>query len=134
MLTIRPEQFAGFQVLADEHLEQALCDFAREELALWVEGWPPEMLLERVRSGIGRARAYGFTWESSIAKFVALMLRIAPNFDEYPPIAALLARTDIPPEARADLLFTDISPEDWSRAEDRYNIYAWQDYAGGPVI
>ncbi|MBX3669487.1 MAG: hypothetical protein KF778_13900 [Rhodocyclaceae bacterium] len=110
----------------DERLRNALFAYLRNEQTVWVENSPDDELRQRIEWGIRRARWHGMTWESSIMKFVGLMFRIAPNFDEYPPIAALLARTDVAPDQLADLLFSEISGEQWEAAMERYDPAAWE--------
>jgi hypothetical protein len=119
-------QTEGFDKVAEQHFADKLIAYLREKQTVWVKNSPDEELRQRVRWGINHARSHGLTWESSIMKFVGLMFRIAPNFDEYPPVAALLARTDVTPDELADLLFTEISPEQWESAMDCYDPSAWQ--------
>jgi hypothetical protein len=133
-MKIPAAKFDAFQSSAEEAFVNDLLRFARRELEVWVRHDPDDILRERIRSGIARARSHGFAWQSSIAKFVSLMLRFAPNFDEYPPIRQLLDRTDVEPEARADLLFTEIAAEHWEGAEVRDDALAWQDFATGRVL
>jgi hypothetical protein len=134
MFTFRQDQFDTFQQMADEPFVVAMLDFARKDLAAWVQFDSDAILRERIKSGMARARAHGFQWQSSMAKFVTLMLRFCPNFDSDPAVAALLARTDLAPEIRADLLFSDISAEQWAAIEERYEPAAWQEFATGPVL
>ena len=133
-LKITSATFDSFQPSAEEAFVEDLLRFARRELETWVRHDPDDILRERIRSGIARARSHGFQWQSSIAKFVSLMLRFAPNFDEYPPIRQLLDRMDVEPESRADLLFSEIAAEHWEGAEARYDALAWQDFATGRVL
>ncbi|EHR69961.1 hypothetical protein BurJ1DRAFT_1088 [Burkholderiales bacterium JOSHI_001] len=134
MLTFRPDQFDTFQQMADDAFVESMVGFARKELAPWVQFDSDAILRERIKSGVARARSHGFQWQSSLAKFVTLMLRFCPNFDSDPAVDALLARTDLAPEARADLLFSDITAEQWAAIEERYEPAAWQEFATGPVL
>ncbi|HUQ95776.1 MAG TPA: hypothetical protein VM120_29125, partial [Bryobacteraceae bacterium] len=92
----------------------------------WVASCSDEKLRQRVKTGIARARSHGFTWENSIGKFVCLMFRWAPNFDECPAMKSVLERSDVEPEARADLLF-DLTDEQWEAARRRYDPAAWEE-------
>jgi hypothetical protein len=112
--------------IAEERFCGKLMAYLRENQSVWVQYSPDEELRQRVKWGINRARWHGLTWESSIMKFVSLMFRIAPNFDEFPPVAALLARTDVSPDELADLLFTEITAEQWDAAMKRYDPTAWE--------
>lgn len=107
-----------------------LCDFARQNLGISVASLSEQELLWRVRGGIARAHSHGFTWQSSIATFVMLMLRFAPNFDEYPPIRAILESSPAN-EERVDRLLTEIPGEAWSEVEDRYDPQAWYEFGMG---
>lgn len=126
-LKINSEQMKALQDVPEREFSDRLCVFARENLERAVESLRDEELLWQVQSGINRARSHGFTWQSSIATFVMLMLRFAPNFDEYPPIRAILGGTG--EEERADRLMTDISGEEWGEVEDRYDPSGWYDFA-----
>jgi hypothetical protein len=126
VLKIRKDQIDTFDQIAEERFVDKLIAYLKERQSVWVANSPDDELRRRVRWGINRARSHGMTWESAIMKFVGLMFRIAPNFDEYPPIAALLARTDVPPNELADRLFTDITTEQWEAAMQRYDPAAWE--------
>lgn len=126
MLIIRKDQMDEFNKIAEQNFADKLITYLRDKQTVWVKNSQDEELRQRVRWGINRARWHGLTWESSIMKYVSLMFRIAPNFDEYPPVAALLARTDVTPDELADLLFTEISPEQWEAAMKRYDPAAWE--------
>ena len=134
MFTFQQDQFDAFQRMADGPFVDAMLAFARKDLANWVQFDSDAILRERIKSGMARARSHGFQAESSLAKFVALMLRFCPNFDADPAVDALLARTDVAPESRADLLFSDITAEQWAAIEERYEPAAWLEFATGPVI
>ncbi len=134
MMQIRPEQFAAFQEETEAAFVEKLLLFARENLTVWVKSAPDPILRERIRSGIARARSHGFAWQSSLAKFVTLMLRFSPNFDHDPAAAALLGRKDVLPESRADMLFSEITAEQWEAIEDAFDPYAWAEFASGPVL
>ncbi|MBL8474398.1 MAG: hypothetical protein JNM98_21600 [Rhodocyclaceae bacterium] len=125
-MRIGSKQMEQLDRSGDERLRNALFAYLRNEQTVWVENSPDDELRQRIEWGIRRARWHGMTWESSIMKFVGLMFRIAPNFDEYPPIAALLARTDVAPDQLADLLFSEISGEQWEAAMERYDPAAWE--------
>ena len=108
-----------------EKFVDQLMGYLRSKQTIWVARYPDEELRHKILWGIARARTHGFTGASDIAKFVGLVFRVAPNFDEYPSIDALLSRTDVPPEERAKMLFTDIPPEHWEAARLRYDPAAW---------
>src|SRR5438270_6392629 len=133
VLSIRPEQLKALSSVPEQAFADALYDFARDNLALWVRSLSPDVLRNRITSGVERARSHGFEWQSSIAAFVALMLRFSPNFDEYPPIRALLDENGAEREERAERLFTEITPEQWLAVEERYGPYAWYEFGAGTM-
>ncbi len=117
-----------FARISEAAFVEKLTQFARDNLGIWVSSLDDDELKWRVRSGIARARSHEFEWQSSIATFVTLMLRFAPNFDEYPPIRAILAQAGADKEARADRLLTDVSGEDWEAVTSRYDPEAWYEF------
>lgn len=124
-LQIRPEQMKVLDTVPEGEFRQQLCSFARANIAPYVASLTEPELLWQVRSGINRARSHGFAFQSSIASFVILMLRFAPNFDQYPPIRAILAGSG---EERADRLLS-LPAQDWLEVEERYDPAAWYDFA-----
>jgi hypothetical protein len=132
MIIIRPDQMQAFGEGPEQVFVENLCQFARTELTAWVESLDDKELLWRVRSAIARARSHGFTWQSSIAGFVALSLRFAPNFDAYPPARAILDALDTEREGRVERLMTELDGEHWEAVMDRYDPDAWFDFAPVP--
>lgn len=111
---------------SEESFIDRLMQYLRTEQTVWVADCSDEQLRQRVRCGVARARSHGFTWESSIGKFTALMFRYAPNFDQHPSIAAVLNCHDVPSEERADLLFSRVSVSQWDEAMQDYDPTAWK--------
>ena len=125
MVRIRAEQLQAFQPLAEAAFVNRVVQHLREYHASVVERLPDDMLRERVRYGLSRARQYGLSWESSLTAFVALMFEIAPNFDEHPRIQYVLRDERVPPNSRIDALQERVSEQDWEEAEQRYDEDAW---------
>ena len=115
--------------IPEQAFAENLRQFARAELSTWVDGFDDKELLWRVRSGIARARSHGFTLQSSIATFVALMLRFTPNFDEYPPIRAILEAPGGEREGRAERLMDEIDGAHWEAVIERYDPAGWYEFA-----
>ena len=126
MLKIRKSQMDQMNHKAEDQFIQRMMTYLREKQSVWVEDCSDEKLRQRIVWGIARARSHGFTWESSLAKYVGLMFRFAPNFDEYPPIEEILNRKDVPGEERIDLVYSEISTEQWRSVTDRYDPAAWE--------
>ncbi|WP_437894475.1 hypothetical protein [Sorangium sp. So ce124] len=131
MLKIRDEQRRALAEAQEARFVEALGAHLREHHPDAVGGVPAPVMRRRIERGVARARSHGLTWESSIATFVALMFKIAPNFDEYPPIRAVLAARGRPPDERVGQLFERIRGEDWQRAMRRYDARAWGLDEGG---
>ncbi len=131
MSTSRRAQFEASEPLPEEVFVRQLCQFARDNLEVYVAPLDDQALAWRVGSGISRARSHGFTWQSSIATFVTLMFRFAPNFDEYPPIRAILEAADADQEGRADQLMS-VSGEHWEAVEERFDPLAWYEFGPEP--
>jgi hypothetical protein len=141
MLVIRPEQFAAFDSVAEEDLQDRTIEHLRENHAdetvrlptgeFKVQDLSDETMLELVKHGFKRAREYGFTWESSLVSFVVLMITVAPNFDEQPAIKEVLQDESVEEDLRIDKLFEQTTEEDWETAEAQYEQEAWQLHTGG---
>jgi hypothetical protein len=117
MLVIRKEQVEVFKRDADNRYFQRLVQHLRKNYADQVDLPPDEILHERVRTGVDRARQHGFTLEKDITSFVALMFAVAPNFDHYPAVAEVLKDLAIRPEHRMKILLAVIPRRHWERPE-----------------
>ena len=78
-----------------------------------------------VRCGVGQARSYGMTWESSLAAFVVLMFEVAPNFEEHPLIRRVLQLPSVPPDSRIEELWKRTLDVHWQAARQNYDPDAW---------
>jgi hypothetical protein len=133
MLKIRGKQM---RVLADESFVRRLAVRLRKThsklpvillAGVTTVGQIPEpRLLEMVRTGVARARSYGLTDETSLATFVFLMFFVAPNFDEHPLIARVLADARIRPDSRVDELWEKIGDGNFEAARRNYSPGAWE--------
>jgi hypothetical protein len=90
-------------------------EFVRRNALKFVYRLDEDELRRRVVHCIGRARAHGLAWESSISTFVLHMITIHPRFDDQPYVASILADTSIPVEERVAALLQ--MPDDaWEQA------------------
>ena len=78
-----------------------------------------------VRRGITIAKQFGLNWESTIAKFVSLMVEVAPNFCLHPGIYPLLANPNIHQQLKIDDLFTLTDDSVWEEVAATYDSRAW---------
>jgi hypothetical protein len=146
-MRIRSEQMDAFRQQADEvfinGIEEHLLEEAAETIVrlplhtCTIEEVPSDILRQMIQNGINRARNYGLTWESTLFGFVWLMFDVAPNFDNHPLIRRILASDIQPEDRRIDLLWEQISDENWKATEDGYDPNAWhveyhEDYVDSP--
>jgi hypothetical protein len=122
---IRQEQMEAFEREAGRQFVDRLMAHIRPAPHRCPPGLDEATLRRMVVRGIERARGHGLTGQRAITLFVGLMFEVAPNFDEYPPIRALLARADRTPDARMDLLLDTLSPGQWHGALRRHDPAAW---------
>lgn len=136
MLTIRSEQFAVFQPVAEHSFARRVAAHLRAQHGaiavqlpdgvVTLAQLPNEKILSMVKSGIERARRYGLQWESSITAFVVVMFVAAPNFDEHPLIQRILRDDKLSPDLRIDHLWQHTSEQNWQAIKQRYDANAWQ--------
>lgn len=136
MLKVRAEQLDAFQSAADAALIRKMAKYVGERHAedvvkipsgiFLVKHLSDETLQQMIQTGCERARAYGLTWESSLAAFIVLMFVVAPNFDTRPAIQQILQEQTIPPNSRMDQLWRLTSEEEWDRANQNYAESAWR--------
>ncbi|HEV7920589.1 MAG TPA: hypothetical protein VGR02_07350 [Thermoanaerobaculia bacterium] len=93
MVILRQEQFDALAADAQRRFEDELRRFLLSGYPRAVAGIAEGELRTRIASAVARAAAsHGLTFQSSIAVFVAATFTAGERFDEYPPIAAILAR------------------------------------------
>jgi hypothetical protein len=115
-VAIRPKQLEALEYLAQTAFY--------ERLATHLRGFCPEIfdefsspeLTRFIAGAVAVARANGFTWQSSIASFVALMAVIGPNFHEAPRISAALRQMRSATEDRIAVLIRRLPAEAWDEA------------------
>lgn len=84
-----------------------------------------DRLRDKVRQGIARGRAFGLTWESTLAIFVTLSFVAAPNFCDHPAVYRSLTDTGVIPDLRIDLVTLTTTPQVWHEIEAAYDPGAW---------
>lgn len=104
-----------------ERLERYL----NEQQAAAVVNFPATAIRPMIRAGVARARGHGILSQAGIAMFVGLMFRIAPNFDEYPPIRAQLLKQEGTPDERILGLVDGVRAKHWKGALRRYDMRCW---------
>lgn len=105
MLLIRREQmevlaaarWRDFASLATRH-----CRVRHPEIC---DPLSDDALQLRVDSGLRRARSHGFEQSADLMRFLDMLLRIGPDADKQPWVAAILAQSKYAPSTRMDLIF-----------------------------
>lgn len=136
MLKLRPEQMAVFQPLADKMFITRLCQHLREDYAsetvrladgnFTVRKLSDDQLQKLAQVGVTRARSHGLEDEASLSAFVALMIGMAPNFDEHPLLLRMLADENTPPPERVTKLLEGATEQNWEAARQSYDVEAWE--------
>jgi hypothetical protein len=123
--TIRDEQMQALQRAQEEAFVRSVSDGLRNYHLDLVETIPEEQLLAMVARGIDRARRYGIRQKFGLAMFVELMLLVGEDFDEYPPIRAILLQPDIDPDDKMDRIIDTMTEPQWQGARRRSAPSAW---------
>jgi hypothetical protein len=89
---------AAFDAYAEERFVDRAASYVRTEFGSAIDPIDDVELRAMVKNGIARARRHGITLESSLVRFLLLMFQVAPNFDEHPAFACVLADADLPEE------------------------------------
>jgi len=105
-----------------EHIAGHLC----EEQADVLGGLSDSEITRRVRLGVKRARANGFTDPEPATAFVTLMFLVSPCFDRQPAIAAAIRAAAGTPAERLRALFGKTRETDWDEAA---KLGAWEELA-----
>jgi hypothetical protein len=125
MLVIKQSQIQHFIASDEEELVRVVRDGVRAANAERVADYDDEKLAEMVKFGIERARSHKIERAETIAAFVAVMLEIAPNFDEQEQIKMVLEDGNFPPDERFFQLFERVPEESWQAAENLYDARIW---------
>lgn len=124
MLTIRRAQLAALQRADDDRFERRLIEHLRAEHPALAQ-LPDELFGAMTRNGITRAQGHGLRSERDLARFVALMIAVAPNFDEQPGLRAWLDDPRLPPEQRIDAMLAGSNDAMWDDARAASDVRAW---------
>jgi hypothetical protein len=100
----------------DDELVEHITDHLAEEQAEVLEGLSDGEIEHRIRQGLARAKALGFSNPEAATAFVTLMFLVSPNFDQQPGIAAAIRSSSGTPSERLRTLFSKTREEDWDEA------------------
>jgi hypothetical protein len=112
--------------LDDDELVEHIVDHLCEEQADALDGLSDDEIERRVRLGLARARANGFTDPEPATAFVTLMFLVSPCFDRQPAIAAAIRTASGSPAERLRALFGKTKESDWDEAA---TAGSWDDVA-----
>jgi hypothetical protein len=116
LMIIRPEQFAAFEDAAAEECFVFVSNFLRENAAEIITPLKPDILEQRTRKGIERARHYELDVFADVATFVYFLFKVGPRFDTFPFFESILTDPDMDPDDRMDTLVEMASDTDWLQA------------------
>jgi hypothetical protein len=135
-MLIRAEQMAVFQKRADDDFARRLGAHLRENYETTVVRLPDkettvaelsdDELNALVNIGIERSRQNGFSYESTISAFTAIMFDVAPNFSEHEIAQPILKDENAEPNSRIDKLLEQLTEEDWNTIKNSYDASAWK--------
>lgn len=125
MTRISPAQMLEFRKQQDVALARHVVEDLRAHHPRTLLDITPETAEARARTGIGRGRARGLTRKDTLALYAELMFLVAPNFDRYPPVRAILEDTSVTPDARMDRVVERITGAQWESARMRSGPQAW---------
>lgn len=124
-LRIRTEHLAPFNDADDELLLDELRAFVDEQRPGAFSGLPLQTVRQMLRSAIVRASRHKITSRADVAAFAAIMLDVAPNFDEHPEILACLRLPLLTGGLRLRAAIEMCSDEAWEEAERDADMSAW---------
>lgn len=126
-MELRDDQLGAFSADRARQREARLAAHLRARHGDLVAGLSDEALSRRVRVGVRRAATHGITWDSTLAAYLVLMLRVSPRFDEHPVVRAILDFEDLPPDLRIDALMAVTDDEHWEEIAAARDERAWEE-------
>lgn len=114
-----------FQAGAEEAFLSRLVRDMRGRAPPALAGLDDAGLARVVRAGVARARAYGLTWESTLAGFVYVMGDVSPNWDGQPELHAALLRQQGAADAMFAGLFDSTPDASWDEAAAMRSGAGW---------
>jgi hypothetical protein len=124
-MIIRKEQFSRYLQEDEDRFIGFICQHLRKEYPRKTKRIAEEKLRQMVVGGLARARRYKLTTDEDLMAFVAVMMEIAPNFDEQPDLHHVLTDVRIPVNSRFDTLFIPSLDEAWEQAAENDDQTAW---------
>jgi hypothetical protein len=113
MLKIKATQMRALGSGARQRFEESAVALMRKEFPQTTAGRPDDVLRQFAGVGIERARVHGIVTVSDVERWLRLMVRLGPRFDQdprYPQLRAILDQTDASAEQRMDALELAAAP------------------------
>jgi len=123
---VRKAQLEALRQAAEEDFTKRVIAFLKEQSADDVAGLSDEELNKRVKFGLGRARSYGISSESSLTFFVALQFRKSPVFDRHPAIHPILTNDRVKPDERLEGILERVPAQTWAEVERFRDERSWK--------
>lgn len=103
----------------------AACSVHSPRASFTIAELPEDVLIKLVAIALQRGRQHGLIWQSSLNAFAALMVKVAPNFDQHPKVARALTDVLRPADFGMRDLPELMTPADWRTAALAYDPGAW---------
>lgn len=118
MLIIREAQMAALERSGRERFGKEVVSNLRESSPHSIQGLGTSEIDERLAGALKKAERYQLRTDRDLRAFIRLSFVVGPNFDDYPPLRALLDTppTEIPSDNRMISLFQSATEQDWNRA------------------
>src|SRR5262249_3536980 len=129
-MIMRGDQIKVFESNAENEFVNRLIHYLQQKHPARIEDLDDENRHRRVCAAIAKARANGFTWESSIAGFVALMFELTPEFDRHPAFHAALEKRHADENERIRAIYRTVTDKDWEEARALSGPDSWSALEG----
>jgi hypothetical protein len=124
-MIVRNQQILELRDSPDRDFHKRALRYIQLRFPRFAEALAEEALDQMVSNGIARGRNLGLTWESTLIRYLELMFRIAPNFDEHPQIRSRLIDESISPDQRLNVVLERTSYGTWREVTRQYDPMAW---------
>lgn len=116
VLTLTQAQLEAPMLFNRPKLVASTIDYLEEDFGEAMKIMPPVLLAQNINHGIDLAISYRILDVSCIYLFVDLMMRIAPGWHRQPQLAEVLARAEISPDDRFEILLGQRYEDAWEDA------------------
>jgi hypothetical protein len=118
-LRIREDQSAIFAGVDRRRFAGKLAEYLTTNYPHAIQDRDPAHLHDAILTAIECAETYGLSRRLDVRSFVAMYFCIGAGFHLHPPIHAVLAGNEIPPNGKIDVLIETIPVSEWEKAASR---------------